>query len=167
MLVKDSGGRDEYGGGDVGIGDCTTRAIAVTMRAFNPRINYAVIRKDIIADKQKYYRSPAKRPAGSKSDYWLKTHAAVPRMTKRRLMRQYTGAIWIDAKFKKENGAPYTFEELAVRLASLESVMLVSDDHIVAVRNGLIHDTWDSKRCWATYIFCKKTDLQKVRQLLK
>ena len=163
-LVYDNGGRT---GRNNGIGDCTTRAIVITMREFNNRVNYKVVCNDIVKDKQKHYKNPTRRPLGCKDDNWLKTNDGAPRMTKRRLMRQYTGTAWVDINIKKPTGARYTFKELAVTLSSLKSVMLVSDDHIVSVREGVIYDAWDSKKCRATHVFCKKSEVGAVRRLLK
>lgn len=165
-LVIDDGGRHEHTK-KVGVGDCTTRAIAVTMREFNSRINYSVIKRDIISDKKKYYNNPAKRPEGCKSDSWLKTNDGAPRMTKRRLMRKYTGTPWVDVDVRKIVGTGAKFKDIAKALAPLDTVMLESGDHIVAVKNGVIYDSWDSTKCWVSRVFCMKSDVRNVRRLIK
>ena len=163
-LVIDDGGRtawrksSNYQVMKGRVGDCSTRAMQVTLRDTIHAVSYNTICFDVIGDKKRNY------PSRSKT--WKNNNYAVYNDTTRRLMEQYTRTDWTYVNVWVQAKKHPAFKTVAARLAGLKSVMLVSRNHIAAVRSGVIHDTWDSKYCRTTQVLCRQEDASEVKRLL-
>ena len=164
-LVIDDGGRREWRRRNKRvmrgkIGDCATRAIQVTLRDTEHAVSYGKIRSDVIADKQQYH-------ADRHSEAWRNNNFAVYNDTTRRLLEHYTHCKWIYISVWGVIDKTPAFKTVAKLLASAPPVVLVSRDHVVALKNGAIYDTWDSTLCRVKMVLCRKKDASAVKLLLR
>ena len=161
--VFDDGGRaawkrsEDYNKVMRGGGDCATRAIQITLRDTESAVCYGKIRSDVIADKQRYYQTTYTRSGRNH-------HYDVHINTIRRLMCNYTNASWVYLDMR--DYMHKAFMVVARRLASIESFMLLSRDHIAAVKHGVIHDEFNSRWFNAVQVLCNRKDAANVRRLL-
>ena len=151
----------------VKVDDCSTRAMVAATKGYGKPVSYGTVCKDVIADKQRFFKRAAQRPPGCENSNWLNTNAATPAATRGRLMRKYTGQAWVEVNIRKELGKNASFQKMATILKPLKSVMLVSMNHIVGLCNGVIRDDFDSQKCMALNVFCSKADAMKVKRLLQ
>ena len=169
-LVIDDGGREAWVNspdhivmqGD--LGDCATRAMEVTLRGTDNEQSYGTICKDVIKGKQRLYSKS--NPWGYGKE-WLKNNYSTPTDVIRSLMQKYTAGAWTMITVKPHLGQQRIIKNVAKILAPLKNVMLLSQSHIVAVKDGVIYDSWNSRMRRAGWVICRQVDGDEVIGLLR
>ena len=130
-LPKDSAGDS--------IGDCSALAILVAAREYSPNpdsISYTHIANDIISEKQRN-----RKDFSGNSDSWFTHHCDIPIWVVYNLIEKYTGqqltSTW---PFRR-----WRVWEVAKACQNHRLVLLEVPNHIISVRFGKIHDTWNSR----------------------
>lgn len=170
-------GRHNYIDGT--LGDCATRAItallanrittadgkvtlAVSEPGVTPSPDYRRIQASIIDEKQRVFaeHADAWRALGF-GEKWAATHVKPPGSVLLRVLRTYTNQNWCYYAVQKITGRRNQFRTIAKALSGF-NLILISADHSVACREGIIIDTADTSRCLTERILIREAENHKI-----
>ena len=140
-------------------GDCAIVAMSVVTDAAGLNIGYNRIADDVIKIKQDnwdIYQS-------SHPKIWFESHGAVPTEITTALLEQYFGKPLSQTIVLTR----HTRGKLTAALANIPFALILSHQHITAIKSGAVYDRWDSRRKIVEEIISLPEHKTDVRRIVK
>ena len=153
-------------------GDCGIRAITHSLRDFGIDASYGNIAREVSDDYETYVNTEGETQLSMLNANLGHRPKGIHDDTIVRLMFKHTGVILqrievLKNKVSDSDNYKPNLKSTAMSLEGIASCMLICNGHVVACRDGVLYDTWDSRRRRIMTILCHPDDEQSVNKAVK
>ena len=142
------------------IDDCAALTILMAAQeySFDFKIDYPMIASEIILEKQRH-----RKEFIEDSDFWFEHHCGVPQFLTEGLIQKLTDLSWKSICLPDE----LPVWKIAKWCYNRDLIVLNCSDHVLALRSGIIYDTWNSRSELIDDIFVPEFLYETIRQDIK